>query len=451
MKSPSFPQSSPKEYKAGEIITGKIESIAFGGKGILRTREQFVIFVPYAAPQDIVQCVLTKIKKGYAEGKLLKVIRPSPLRVQPTCAYFGTCGGCQLQHLNYEEQLDSKAKAIKDSLSKFAKIETFPFYFHSAQQQWQYRRHIYLTLQAKIKGFQVGYIASDQTTFLSIDHCPIFVSPDQMIFKELQALTAEMSSEKIKNGKLMVVKHPEGGYLLHFHFKHWSSFNFEVIKKHFALQSIWKGLIYSSPAKSQSLGKCCLITEIDRFKIHYSSYSFMQNHPDESVRIYQKLASISQKIQPKNILDLYCGIGISSLFLSQRAETLLGIEENAAAIDLARKNASINSVKNAHFMKGKVEEALLKLPTDNIWDFILVNPPRTGLEHSVVQKLLEFSPRHLVYVSCMPTTLARDIKYFAEKGYKVQECQAFDMFPQTAHVETLVHLKNPSSKNIQTH
>lgn len=429
------------KYSSGSIIKGTISQIAFGGKGILRTEDNFVVFVPYTAPQDVILCRLTKVKKAYAEAELIEIQVKSPFRIIPKCPYFGRCGGCQLQHLEYQEQINVKGQAIKDSLRKFAQQEgQFPFIIHPAERQWHYRRHIHLTLQTFQNRLQAGYIADDHHTFLPINVCPIFVSIEDPIISEIQDAVSAFSTS-CESGKVMVVKEINGDFLLHFHFKNWSQENFKVLEKTKNNHPHWKSLIVSSATKTVALGSDKLSATMGPLSIHYSSSSFMQNHPEESMRIYQTLTDIANTVRPKNILDLYCGIGISSLLVSAKADRVIGIEENAKAIEMAKLNAKENGITNTVFKKGKVETLLSSTLGEQTIDFVILNPPRIGLEKSVITLLLEKQPKDIVYVSCMPSTLARDVKFFLEAGYEIQQCQAFDMFPQTAHVETLIYLK----------
>lgn len=434
-------EQRPTPYKVGDRFIGTIIALTFEGKGIIRTQDNFVIFVPYTARGDEVECEILTLKKGYAEAKVIHLIRPSLSRTEPRCPYFGQCGGCQLQHVSYQEQIALKEQAIRDSFRKFAQLDSIPLKIHCAEQRWGYRRHIYLTLLPCQKGYKIGYIANDHHSLLEIDECPIFIGPSCTIIKELKAAVARMSSSE-GGGKVMIVKNPSGDFLLHFHFQKWSSFNASIIKSCKEDFPQWQQVVISSPTRSLHLGETCLQTSMLGLQISYASSSFMQNHPDESAKIYSTLAEITSRIRPQKILDLYCGIGISSLILSSFAEVIIGIEENSTAIKMANKNAIENKKTNIQFIKDKAEHALGHVLSKNYWDMVLVNPPRSGLDKSVVEELVRHQPKDLIYVSCMPATLARDIKCFQEKGYKVQECQAFDMFPQTSHVETLVHLKN---------
>lgn len=427
-------------YTPGAEVTGTISKIAFGGQGILRTDDNFVIFVPYTAPQDTIVCRLKKVKKSYAEGDAVKILAKSPFRTVPKCPYFGRCGGCQLQHISYPEQLEAKKEAIHDALRKFAGCKAeYPITIHASEKQWHYRRHIHLTLKAEPKGYSAGYIADDHHTFLPIELCPIFVSMDNPIIAEVQKAAASLASNG-ENAKVMIVKQPQG-FLLHFHFRDWSESNFKLLEAAKKEHPHWEAVIVSSKTKTSSIGSELLTAQLGHLTMAYSSSSFMQNHPDESMKIYEMIAAIAEKAKPRHALDLYCGIGISTLFLAGHAASLLGIEDNAKAVELAQRNARDNGIHNVSFTKGKVERQLEGAFAKQSWDFVLLNPPRIGVEKKVIQILLANLPKNIIFVSCMPSTLGRDLKYFLENGYEIQQCQAFDMFPQTAHVETLVHLQ----------
>lgn len=417
-----------------DLITGQISRLAFGGNGILR-HENFVIFVPFTAPEDFLSCKIKEINKNYASGEIVEIIKPSTKRLEPLCPYFGSCGGCQLQHIAYKEQLVHKREVVEDALKKIAQlnhIDVRPV--EPAKEQWSYRRHITLNLRPSLQGYEVGYVAADNYSLLCVEQCPIFTSKDNPIFKQIKEIARSLESGK-ENARVVIMKADYERFILLFHFKELPR-NFDAVFSHSVSRPFLQGVIASSLRKVKSYGDVTITLPILDLNIASSPHAFVQNHPEQSLKIYDAIKNLAQAADARKALDLYCGIGITTLLMGRAGMPCLGIENNKEAIRLAAENAKINKIHNVRFIHGKVEDSLNS--TQNV-DFILANPPRTGMNEEVLQKLLKIAPENIVYVSCMPATLARDLKLLCQK-YDILICQPYDMFPQTAHVEIFVHL-----------
>ncbi len=407
------------------MIKGSIGDIAFGGNGILKD-DGFVIFVPFTAPQDTVTVTLTQRKKSHGFGSLVSVDQKSPFRTEPKCAHFGTCGGCQLQHLNYAAQLDAKRNFVQDALKRIGKID-FPVPpVVPASLQWNYRRHIRLNLRKKEKGFQAGYIGCDGQQFVPVAACPLFSDSPWEI--DLSAL----SHHGIEQGSLRIFKTASERLILAFSFSPALPKDLEAFAQA-TLSDAIQGIVFQAPRQKESFGAVHDEISIEGFRFRYSPYGFIQNHPEQSQNIYQALREMITPSHQK-VLDLYCGIGISSLLLKR---DVIGIESHPESIQLAKDNARLNQVPSVRFVQAKVEGAKI---TQYQADTVLINPPRTGLLPSIVVDLLRLKAKELLYTSCMPATLARDLKELSSL-YEVKEVRAFDMFPQTTHVETIVRLQ----------
>lgn len=423
------------------LLSGTITDLAFGGEGILR-HENRVIFVPFTAPGDEITCQLTQQKKNFARADYVDITKPSPERIPPLCPYFGTCGGCQLQHVNYPTQLKEKHKWVHDSLKRIGELNVEVNFTIPASQQWAYRRHIHLTLRSKNHFFEAGYIATDHRSLLSIQHCPIFLPLEETLLTEVHSFVQQISSKGNEEGKLTLLKQPHDKFFLHFHFKYLPQNIEELIKETASQRPQWQTIVVSSIHKTLVFGQKYAQTVIEGLEFCYSARAFMQNHPEQSVNIYKQILSIVEKSRPQHILDLYCGIGISSLLLVKKGYTVTGVELNREAFQLAKLNAKNNQLSQATFIEADVKEVLPALLKKH--DCVIINPPREGLDPEVIETLLKSPVKELIYISCMPSTLARDLKKLSEK-YQIITCQPYDMFPQTAHVETLVYLKALSS------
>lgn len=426
------------------IITGEITALAFGGLGILR-HEGLVVFVPFTAIGDRIICRITRRKKKFAEGVVVKRLEPGPGRVTPACPYFGTCGGCQLQHLSYEKQLEYKKIAIDDSLKRIGHIGFNCGDVVPAEHQWAYRRHITLQLHQEGEIFGCGYIANDNLTLLKIDQCPIFIEKSNPVITYLQALIRKLKAHPGSQGRVTIFKQRENKFLLNFVFDRMPSNGKELLHRAYEDQKLWLGIAAHSPRESLAFGITRGNLEIEDLTIQFSLNSFIQNHPEQSLKIYHKIVKDALSIGANRVVDLFCGIGVSSLMLAKKGIQVWGVEVNPEAVEIARQNALNNELISAKFHASPVEKILPShLPQ---WkpDLIIVNPPRQGMEPESVQALIKHPADRLIYVSCMPSTLARDL-HLLNEIYQVASCEGVDMFPQTAHVETIVILKRKSKE-----
>lgn len=422
-----------------QIIEGEIETIAFGGEGILRYRG-FVVFVPFTAVGDRISCRITETKRSFAKGILIELKRASRYRTEPPCPYFGTCGGCQLQHLNEEAQLKYKLNAVTDALKRIGHLTIPPISIIPATVNWSYRRHITLHLKPKKEGFEAGYIGQDNHSLVVVQTCPIFNEPHHPILKQLQQLVEQLPNPLQQEGRVTILKNHRQQFILSFQFEPKFNINLKIFQNALQQSPYLAGIIIQTPDENFSLGDPYCEEKIEGLTFRFSPQTFIQNHPEQSLNIYRQICKLAGQSLQQNILDLYCGFGIVSLLMAQQGHSVTGIEVNSEAIRFAQENASFNHLKNIHFIQGDVEKVMPRWLKNHQSSLIIVNPPRQGLTKGVIQTLLKASPESLVYVSCMPSTLARDLNLLCEQ-YHLQEGIAYDMFPQTAHVETLVYLK----------
>lgn len=427
-----------------ETVEGEIETIAFGGEGILRYRG-FVIFVPFTAIGDRITCRITEVKRSFATGELVEIKHPSHYRTKPLCPYFGTCGGCQLQHLIPEAQIKYKFTAVQDALKRIGHLSPPPFSMTPATENWSYRRHVTLHLKPKGDGFQAGYIGTDHHSLISINTCPIFNTSDDPILETIQRLVAQLPNPSQKEGRLTLLKNPRHQFILSFQFHSNISFNKTALQPILQQFPEIGGIFVQAPNDHFLLGDPYCEEKMGELTMRFSPQTFIQNHPEQSLNIAKKICQLAGHAHQRRILDLYCGFGLTSLLLAKQGHVVNGIELNGEAIRFAKENAEFNQLKNAHFMEGDVEKIFPRWIKRDQADLIIVNPPRQGLPKNVIQLLLKTSADSIIYVSCMPSTLARDLSLLAPQ-YQIKEGNVYDMFPQTAHVETLVYLKNCSKE-----
>lgn len=421
-----------------KVVEGTIDTIAFGGEGILR-HEGFVIFVPFTAIGDRITCKIVEAKKSFARAELVSIIEPSPQRTTPRCPYFGRCGGCQLQHLNEDGQNNYKKHAVIDALRRIGHLQVDSIAFVPATLKWAYRRHISLHLRPHKNHFQAGYIANDNHSLVIIDTCPIFNSPEDSIIQSIQKFVQRLPNPQQQSGRVTILKNHENEYIVSFHFPKEFEANPVPFKNMMELYPNIAGVLLNRGNQEIVWGNPYSEITLEGLKFRFTPQSFIQNHPEQSTNIYQKICELSQSSTKKKILDLYCGFGITSLLLAQQGHDVTGVEQNKEAIQFANENARRNQLV-VKFIQDDVEKALPRLASD----FVIVNPPRTGMTKRVSELLVNLNADKIIYVSCMPATLARDLALLCQYKYEIEECVAFDMFPQTAHVETVVCLKKTS-------
>ena len=425
--------------KIDQIIEGEIETIAFGGEGILR-HNHFVVFVPFTAIGDRISCKIKEVKSSFAKAELVELIKKSDGRATPLCPYFGSCGGCQLQHLQPVPQLNYKLSAVQDALKRIGHLSPPSISIIPAGENWGYRRHITLHLKPKDKGFEAGYIALDNHSLTVVQECPIFIRSDVLILEMVQKWIKGIPNPERIEGRLTILKNQHQQFILSFQFETQFSAELKFFENLLKQSTDLAGIMIQTSIKETIFGNPYCEEIIEGLTFRYSPKTFVQNHPGQSLNIYNQICQLVDQSKQHHVLDLYCGFGITSLLLAKRGHTVTGIECNKEAIVFGQANATFNKLKNNHFIQGDVEKILPKWLKTNRAEIIIVNPPRQGLTKKVIEQLLTSSAQSMIYISCMPATLARDLNLLA-KEYYIADGQAYDMFPQTAHVETLIHLK----------
>lgn len=426
--------------KLGQPIEGTVSAMAFGGEGILR-HDGVVVFVPFAVPGDEIEVEITQAKKSFARGKLLKIIQPATRRIEPRCPHFGVCGGCQLQQLPYDEQLKLKHDWVEQSLKRIGKLSHFEVRpVIGASAQWNYRRVVKLRFQRQEQGIQLGYVNALSNGLVNVRTCPIF-QDDPSLWETLRALLQDwLNNTTIKAGVLSLFRADDERFVAHLEVDNGPSK--QLLSQIGKLPEVLKGLLLSIGASQHTVGDVELGFSQGDHKFGYTALSFVQNHAEQSAKINQRIFDIVAASGAKSVFDLYCGFGVTAIGLAKLGVKVIGVESNPESIRLAKLNASANHAK-VEFVCEDVASFLKSRLHTSMPDLIVVNPPRTGLAPSVVQSLAHSGCKHLIYVSCMPQTLARDLAVLTESGYAISECQPYDMFPQTTHVETMVNLCKP--------
>jgi 23S rRNA (uracil1939-C5)-methyltransferase len=414
----------------------KIESMAFGGYGVARVDGK-VLFIPYAVTGDEVWVEVTEEKKRYAMGRLVRMVKPSPWRVHPPCPYFGGCGGCHWQHIDPSVQGEMKQTILSEILKRLGKLEKIPSIgVAPSSKPYGYR----VRVQLKVRGKTIGYYQERSRRMVDISHCPIshpLINRIILILREQRDAFSNMEEIEIN-----VSPEEEKGALL-FH-PHSYDQRFEHFAKQFLQsQPVLQGIAIAKKGGwtlfgNPSLSLTVSFREAERertLSFRISPGTFSQVNLKQNQKLIDTVLEFSGMEEHEKVLDLYAGVGNLTLPVAIHAGEVWGVEENRWAVEDAKFNAERNGIRNARFIQGKVEEVLKDWKKERP-DQIVLDPPRTGCK-KVVDQIAGLEPKKIVYVSCEPTTLSRDLRLFYETGYSLRKLCLIDMFPQTYHMEVV--------------
>ena len=449
--------------KKDDLIELTIEDLGVDGEGIGKV-DGMAIFVKDAVPGDRVQAKVMKMKKSYGYARLMQVLDPSPERTESRCAFARQCGGCQLQAMTYEAQLDFKAKKVWNHLIRIGGITDLAKpEIIGMDDPWRYRNKAQFPFGTDKEGNPVtGFYAARSHNIIPCTECWLGVEENKVILEKIldHLKTYHISTYDEVSGK---------GLLRHV-----------LIRKGFTTGEVMVCLILNGrtmPKLTELVdslrevpgmtsitinvntkntnvimgtemisvwGQDYITDYIGNIKYQISPLSFYQVNPVQTKKLYETALEYADLKGNETVWDLYCGIGTISLFLAQKAGKVYGVEIVPQAIDDARQNAKLNGIKNAEFFVGKAEEVLPeKYEKEGIYaDVIVVDPPRKGCDTAALETMVKMKPERIVYVSCDSATLARDVKWLGERGYEVKKVKACDMFPGTVHVETVVLLSH---------
>lgn len=450
-------------YKKNDIVVIKIEDMGTEGEGIGKA-EGFPLFVKDAVIGDEIKARIVKVKKNYGYGRLEEILTPSPFRATPRCTYNRQCGGCQLQSLSYDKQLEFKQQKVRNNLLRIGgfsaeELERIMEPIVGMEDCWHYRNKAQFPIGTDKQGNPIaGFYAGRTHTIIANTDCALGVSENKEI---LEAVLLWMRSYRIPayeetsgkglvrhvlirkgftSGELMVClvingkKLPKAKELVEalMQIKNMTSVSYSINEKNTnvimgtEIVPLW--------------GKETIQDAIGDISFSISPLSFYQVNPVQTKKLYELAVEYAQLTGKETVWDLYCGIGTISLFMARRAGRVYGVEIIPQAIRDAKENAERNGIKNAEFFVGKAEEVLPeKYAREGISaDVIVVDPPRKGCDEKCLETMLKMRPERIVYVSCDSATLARDLKLLREGGYEPVRVRAVDQFPMSVHVETVV-------------
>ncbi|MGL5417534.1 MAG: 23S rRNA (uracil(1939)-C(5))-methyltransferase RlmD [Clostridium sp.] len=448
-----------KEYTLDIISQG------YEGEGIAKI-DGYPIFVEGALKGEKANVRIVKTKKNYAYGKLVDIEKKAEGRVEPECKYYKRCGGCKIQHMDYKTQLDFKYERVKDCISKIGglseEIVLYPLGMEDAP--YRYRNKVQLPVGTVNGELKIGFYAERSHDIIDIESCLI---QDEKADKVREILKRWMLKYGIrpafkdskfdkkglirhimirtgfKTGEVMVVLVGTKKEIPHL-----EEFTEEIKSNIEGIKSIVLNI--NKEETNVILGLECITLYgtdniqdyIGDFKFNISPLSFFQVNPIQTEVLYNKALEYANLKGEETVFDAYCGTGSITLFLSQKAKKVYGVEIIEPAIINARENAKLNNVENTEFFVGKSEEVIPELIEKGIKaDVIVVDPPRKGCDIKLLESIGKVKPERIVYVSCDPSTLGRDLKILEQQGYKTEKVQPVDMFPHTAHIENVAVLR----------
>lgn len=446
----------PHPFYYHEVIELKIDTLTNLGLGLGRIHN-WVVMVPFTLPGERVQVRIYKNHKNYSEGDLLEVLEASPHRVEPLCPLFGTCGGCQYQHLAYAEQLQHKQKQVKELLQHLAKLEAKvkptrpspkPYYYRSkltphfpaarlqkespqaegvnssaSKQELRDSQGLSCLQDAQglqgPKGFQdlrggpdaqeplpIGFLKQgSRFAILDVPHCPIATEAINAHLPTLRSSTRE-NIKHYKRGGTLLLRDQDGQ-------------------------------VCTDP---KALLATILNTPSGKLKYQFVAGDFFQNNPFILEDLIHYTLGKASATQARYLIDAYCGVGVFALAGNRLFQDIYGIELSPMAVSLAQANAERNGITNCTFIQGKAETLFQDLPCLGSESVMIIDPPRKGCDRAFLEQVLQLQPKRLIYISCAPDTQARDIAYLYNGGYTLAEVQPFDLFPQTRHIENVATL-----------
>ncbi|MBI5990012.1 23S rRNA (uracil(1939)-C(5))-methyltransferase RlmD [Clostridium perfringens] len=439
-----------------------IISQGYEGEGIAKIDNKYPIFIEGALKGEKVKVRIVKVNKNFAYGKLMEVLEASEERVNPPCAIYKRCGGCKLQHASYKAQLDFKWDRVKDCVSKIGKLDpSIVKYPLGMENPWRYRNKVQLPIGLINGEVKIGFFAPRSHDIIDMESC--------LIQDEIGDKVVKLTREWIEKFNIRPYnvdgEYDEKGIVRHIMIRRGFTTNEVMIvlvtngeklphKEEFVDLMVKnipgiKSVIQNINSKKTNVilglesktlwGEDTISDYIGDFRFNISPLSFFQVNPIQTEVLYGKALEYANLTGNEEVFDAYCGTGTITLFLSQKAKKVYGVEIIPQAIDNAWINAKENKVENVEFFVGESEVVIPDLINKGVKaDVVVVDPPRKGCDKKLLDAITNIDAKKIVYVSCDPSTLGRDLQVLEENGYKTLEVQPVDMFPNTAHVETVV-------------
>lgn len=438
-----------------------IKRLGINGEGVGYFKKQ-VVFVPGALPGEEVVVEATKIQPKFAEARIKKIRKKSEHRVAPPCPVYEECGGCQLQHLDYRQQLVEKRDIVKQSLERHTKLNVEKLDIRDTlgmENPWNYRNKSQFQVGQRDGKLLAGLYGINSHKLVDIQHCAVQHSATNKatstVKKILQDLKVSVYNEKTRKGVVRTIVARIGVKTEELQIVLITSQR-ELPHKDEIVASIKQALpevtsiVQNVNGQKTSLifgdetrlleGREFIQETLGELEFELSARTFFQLNPEQTVNLYNEVKEAAGLTGVEKVVDAYCGVGTIGLWLADGADEIRGMDVIADSIEDAEKNAERHGISHATYVVGKAEQVLPKWAKEG-WkpDVLVVDPPRTGLDQQLLNTILKVKPKKIVYVSCNPSTLAKDISVLVSK-YKVGYIQPVDMFPQTSHIESVTSL-----------
>lgn len=444
-------------------LVTKVEIIDLNhmGQGVAKI-DNFVVFVSGAIIGDIVKIRIKEKKKNYATGEIINILKPSEFRIKPPCHYFEQCGGCQLMHMDYQEQLKYKRQRVINEFKR-AQVNFDEYIVNETigmEDPYRYRNKTTFSVTENNDKIQIGPFEQGTYNTVDIDSCLIQSSEGDKIVKVFKAL---MEKYKIKAYNINTKKGTVRNIVIRDNRRNDLMLIIVTTLEEFQnkdllvneLASLFPSIttiVQNTNNKNTNLvmgrkniilyGEGTILDSIGDLTFTISAETFFQINPIQTEKLYKTAIDYANINKDSVCFDIYCGIGTISLMAAKKAKKVYGVEIVEQSIVNARENALNNNISNAEFYTGKAETILPKLYKQNIKaEIVIVDPPRKGCEKEVIDTIINMAPDRVVYVSCNPSTLARDVKLLEIGGYKLTKVQPLDQFPWSVHVESIILMK----------
>lgn len=440
----------------GQVVEMEVKRMGINGEGIGYSERQ-VVFVPGAIPGETVSVRITNVYPKHAAGEVVQVIKTAPGRVEPPCPVYAECGGCSLQHMSYDLQLEMKRELVRESFARYAKLP------HLAveptlgmENPWGYRNKVQLPIVHHRGDVVVGLYQAGSHRIVDVSGCLVQHPLTNRIVQEVRDIARELGialyNEKSHKGELRTIvarvgfETGECQLTLITRVRELSQRK-ELVKRIVERVPEITSIMQNVNGEKTSLifgeetvhlwGRANIEEQLGEVKFSLSPRAFFQLNPEQTVKLYNLVREAAALTGNETVVDAYCGVGTIGLWLAPNAKAVRGMDTTPEAIEDARRNAVQSGIANAEFTVGAAEKLLVEWMQEGLRpDVVVVDPPRTGLAPELVQALLRTAPKRIVYVSCNPATLAKDCAVLLAK-YEVVKVTPVDMFPQTAHVESV--------------
>lgn len=395
----------PHPFTYHQELEVRIENLTNEGSGVARV-DGWVVFVPFALPGELVKCRVFRNHKNYSNADLVEVLEPSPERVTPVCPLFGTCGGCQYQHLDYSKQIAWKQRQVEELLRHMAGIEHPVLPVIASPKQYGYRSKITPHFH-KPKGGEVGAIGFLRTgtrnSMIDVKACPIAM-PE--LNERLTQVREAARADSFKNGATLLLRAAQNGVL--------------------------------------TRADAIAVEQVGPVKFEFQAGDFFQNNPFILADFVNYAVEEARSSGARYLVDAYCGSGLFGISAAAHFQEILGVELSETAVKKAAHNAEINGLTNCRFIAADARDIFAQVPHEGQETVVIIDPPRTGCSEEFLQQLFAFAPTRVVYISCNPATQMRDLTLFSQAGYELHKVQPFDLFPQTKHLECVMTLCRPA-------